>query len=864
MKNIITSLVLSLLLVGITHQLNAQLSASYLNFSAPHDDVISGVILPRDSSRILTQSFDGYLRLTNYALGINERSERIFFKAAMSSLAYNAAKDVFAFFNGQSVKVMQINGWTTLRTISEQANVLSLNRDASLLACGSSQGFVQLYSIETGQPIGEKKKFTAAVTTVVFAGDGKTIAAGLDNGEIHIWNYNSGEELPVNGRHPAAVACLQFFPEAKYYLSADITGTIILWDIQNQAELFSLKGRLWGNQSCVVGPGGNGFFYVGEDDSIRYRLVDGSEPLAFSVTSGEKVTSMALHHTGRTFAVGTTSNKVHLFSLKGKGIIVPPPVRKNEDTLRIMPRTTIAGIQPPAVIITSPTSTSNKRMFSNASQVKLEGFVDDDEEVAFVTIKNTDVQLTPVTLEEQNQYKLTSNARKFSSLLPLVSGSNAFQILTKDFSGNSGVYPMSIIYDDTKPKIIVDDTYKWINSIPPNGQRIVGTAKDESGIQEIRVNGIPVSFSASGYFEFSVPVRENKTSVQVAAMDSAGNLEQYSFNIILDTEPPTVRLIEPLTRGMKIISQEKVHLKILATDENGVRNVLVNSNTASKLNETTFEYDLVGAGGATNVAIVAIDNANNRTLVTYELESITSSLNGLSIGNYYALIIAVNDYEDPNITQLQNPLTDAQKLVGVLSQSYTFDSDKIEYLKNPTRSEIISTFTRLRTSISDNDNILIFYAGHGYWDNDIKQGYWLPRDASKDNRANWISNADVRDNIRGLKSKHTLLISDACFGGGIFKTRSAFSVSPPSIQEVYKLPSRKAMTSGTLTEVPDESVFLKYLVKRLEENSEKYLTAEKLFVSFKDAVINNSRDVPQFGEIQDAGDEGGDFVFIKK
>lgn len=235
----------------------------------------------------------------------------------------------------------------------------------------------------------------------------------------------------------------------------------------------------------------------------------------------------------------------------------------------------------------------------------------------------------------------------------------------------------------------------------------------------------------------------------------------------------------------------------------------------------------------------------------------------LSIGNYYALIIAVNDYDDTRIDPLQNPLSDAQKLMDVLTRLYGFKSSNIVFLQNPTRSEIISTFRRLQNSVNGNDNLLVFYAGHGYWDKDIQQGYWLPRDASKDNPANWISNADIRDRIRGLKSKHTLLISDACFSGGIFKARSAFAESPPSIQEVHRLPSRKAMTSGILTEVPDESVFLRYLVKRMEENDKAYLTAEELFVSFKSAVINNSRNVPQFGVIQDAGDEGGDFVFVQ-
>jgi len=85
-----------------------------------------------------------------------------------------------------------------------------------------------------------------------------------------------------------------------------------------------------------------------------------------------------------------------------------------------------------------------------------------------------------------------------------------------------------------------------------------------------------------------------------------------------------------------------------------------------------------------------------------------------------------------------------------------------------------------------------------------------------------------------------------------------------AIQKLYELPSRKAMTSGTLKEVPDKSVFLQYLTKRLIDNEEQYLPSEQLFYSFKPAVLNNSINVPQFGEIKNAGDEGGDFIFIKK
>jgi len=67
-----------------------------------------------------------------------------------------------------------------------------------------------------------------------------------------------------------------------------------------------------------------------------------------------------------------------------------------------------------------------------------------------------------------------------------------------------------------------------------------------------------------------------------------------------------------------------------------------------------------------------------------------------------------------------------------------------------------------------------------------------------------------------------------------------------------------------LKEGPDQSVFLQYLTKRLVDNEEQFLPSEQLFFSFKTAVMNNSVNVPQFGEIQNAGDEGGDFIFIRR
>jgi hypothetical protein len=231
---------------------------------------------------------------------------------------------------------------------------------------------------------------------------------------------------------------------------------------------------------------------------------------------------------------------------------------------------------------------------------------------------------------------------------------------------------------------------------------------------------------------------------------------------------------------------------------------------------------------------------------------------------FYAFIVGVNEYPDPNIASLSNPISDAQKLYNVLVSKYTFDPNDIVFVKNATRAQIIDEFDRFTRRVGKNDNLLVFFAGHGYWDPETEFGYWLPSDALARSTSNWMANSQIKDYVAAIKSKHTLLIADACFSGGIFKNRKAFSDASDRLNKVYDKPSRKAMTSGNLTEVPDNSMFIKFLVQRLEENTLGYITAEELFSSFKQSVMNSTTTEPQYGDIKDTGDQGGDFIFVRK
>ncbi|MEM6319882.1 MAG: caspase family protein [Bacteroidota bacterium] len=233
-------------------------------------------------------------------------------------------------------------------------------------------------------------------------------------------------------------------------------------------------------------------------------------------------------------------------------------------------------------------------------------------------------------------------------------------------------------------------------------------------------------------------------------------------------------------------------------------------------------------------------------------------------GQYYALIIGVAEYKYHN--SLTFPVKDARRFERTLTNYYRFPSKNIHFLENPNRSDILDALDTLETILQPNDSLLIFYAGHGYWDERRNRGFWLPKDARIRARSAWISNATLQDYLMAYVCQHVLVISDSCFSGALLMNRSAMEEASKDIQVLFGSKSRRAITSGVKEEVPDRSVFFKELVTFLRKNQRPFLSAAELYAAIRNKVIASSslNQKPQFGVIDQTGDEGGDFIFIRK
>lgn len=394
------------------------------------------------------------------------------------------------------------------------------------------------------------------------------------------------------------------------------------------------------------------------------------------------------------------------------------------------------------------------------------------------------------------------------------------------------------------------------------------------GTQSITTVLVCIFLFTRSIFLFSQTIGESEvTSIKLKKpVVSQSNPDNTTERSRTDTDPPGIQIISPQLDSTQTahISASPSYIIGRLTDESGIQELTINDSIVPTDENGFFQQSYSLTEGLNVFKIDATDQSSNTgnqflyLIKGVDQEQSADSNESDYPGDFYGLIIAINEYDDPALVDLDYPITDATFLYSTLMGNYTFEPENITLLRDATRADIIMTLDELSNHLSPRDNLLIFYAGHGHWDERKETGYWLPADASQSSSVNWIRNSTIQDYIDDINTRHTLLITDACFAGSIFKTRGTFQDASIAVNKLYSLTSRKAMTSGNFKEVPDKSVFIEYFMKRLLDNNKRYISSGELYSSFREAVMNNSPNIPRYGVIQDTGDEGGEFIFIRR
>jgi hypothetical protein len=360
---------------------------------------------------------------------------------------------------------------------------------------------------------------------------------------------------------------------------------------------------------------------------------------------------------------------------------------------------------------------------------------------------------------------------------------------------------------------------------------------------------------------------------------------------------PTIQIVDPLVVLTRCIRVEQGRIPVTidvsrqsrlsgrATAPAGLRSLTVNGQLAVTDEQGMFMVSLSGLKVSPRglpIDLLAVDAQNKQG----SMKLLVMTPDGVArageeeviatpgFGQYHALVIGNDHYRQ--WAPLNTAIADATAVSTLLKDRYGF---QVTLLKDATRKDILKALNEFRKKLTERDQLLIYYAGHGFLEPSIDRGYWIPIEGDLQDNSEWIEFPAITDLLQLIPAKQVLVVADSCFAGKL--TRSALGhVGPESVDQsrqslLRELGNRKirtALTSGGAKPVLDDggaghSVFATAFLKVLTDNATA-LETERLYWAVRAHVVQTAErlkfeQVPTYAPIHMAGHEGlGDFVFV--
>lgn len=767
--------------------------------------------------------------------------------------------------------------------------VVALNQNNKFYATGSADAKVRVFDIDNNQPARILSEHTVAVTALAFNPVTNQLAtAALDN-VIKLWddNKNRNSNLTLPG-HGDKITALSYSPDGKLLFSASHDKTIKVWDAAT-GQLVNTIETGWPVNTLAVSPDQLTLAAAGEKGTLVLWEYKSWTKKTEVKTGRDDIAALAYSADGAYIAAAGESKAVQIFNTSGKAV-KEIPVREGG----------ITGV--------GFTTNSDKLIVADKKgslSIYDVTFLKGAGRVFPAVSGKAQIVASNISLKDANDNGLIDAAEKVSIAGTLKSNANS------NAYGVTALISAEPVDGLSYPKQLYIGTVPALSSvpftIPLQVQKEVGSASGTFSISFTEGNGATISqvtlqFQTGGAstYNYIMVMGQGFRSATGKAEIGAPITLSVKVKNIAKTEAQNIKVNFLLPENVKAVNKLSETVATIGPGEEKNIEMDFFADKNFTLPEIKMGVDIQGAA-FTNAKDIIIslkmneklpmgeDYSTQVAMQTSELNSPQNSeplyrgganpLKGLNvnkpkemvIGNYYALIIGIDRYKGA-WSPLVNAVNDAKAIETMLKGKYKFDHLKSFYNEQATREAIIRELEWLAANAKENDNVFIYYSGHGEYKKELSRGYWVPVDAETNSTSKYISNSDIQTYISGIQAKHTLLVSDACFSGDIFRGNTLgvpFEESEKYYREVHSIPSRQAFTSGGIEPVMDggkngHSVFAYYFLKALEGNNEKFMDVTQVYTKIKIPIINNSDQTPKLAPIKNTGDEGGQFIFIKK
>jgi hypothetical protein len=351
------------------------------------------------------------------------------------------------------------------------------------------------------------------------------------------------------------------------------------------------------------------------------------------------------------------------------------------------------------------------------------------------------------------------------------------------------------------------------------------------------------------------------------------------------TEPIVITNPAP-KRGAAVMERPEVDIEGAVNWSAPTKAVLVDGKSAELKPDNTFRYKAALKPGMNTLEIIALtaDGRTHEKRLEFVFEGDKKALEGE--GARYAVVIANQDYDRKRsgFDSLTTPIADADAVVSLLTAKYGFrteaklpDGTTVQlFLKDATRHDIETVLYKIGLVAGEKDTVLIYYAGHGIFEEKTTIAFWVPSDAEAGVPISYLSASTIAEAVQRMQANKVVIISDSCFSGALLRGGGD---QPPKIAEADReralltLAQRRTrilISSGNNEPVEDRggkghSIFAQALLTGLEDMPHDSFSARELYDGYLlPLVVGNADQEPQYRPIERSGHEGGDIVFVRK
>ena len=232
-------------------------------------------------------------------------------------------------------------------------------------------------------------------------------------------------------------------------------------------------------------------------------------------------------------------------------------------------------------------------------------------------------------------------------------------------------------------------------------------------------------------------------------------------------------------RGAAAVERPEIDIEGSINWSAPTKAVLVDGKVAELRANNAFRFHATLKPGLNTLDVVALtaDGRTHEKHLDFLFEGDKKALEGNGVR--YAVVIANQNYDRARsgFDTLSTPFADADAVAAILTGKFGFLTEaKLPdgtvfplVLKDATKHDIETVLYKIGLVAGQNDSVLVYYAGHGIYEEKTTIAFWVPSDAEASVPISYLSASSIAEALQRIQARKIVVVSDSCFSGAMLR-----------------------------------------------------------------------------------------------